>query len=161
MISAIYRSSLLTTARHARKSAGQCSTPPDASAPTVSELARPSTAEPWPPNHKLVPITIDGVTDPERGDVLITIVSVTQDEPINGLGDGDTGPDAVIQGSTVLLRAERAGTGNGRVYRVHFEATDAFGVTCSGAVTICVPHSKGRNAQPCLDDGQNHASTGP
>ena len=46
---------------------------------------------------------------------------------INGLGDGDTCPDALLSGDTVLLRAERTGTGNGRVYRVTFSATDGRG----------------------------------
>ena len=41
---------------------------------------------------------------------------VTQDEPVNGLGDGDTGPDAVTLSDGILLRAERSGTGDGRVY---------------------------------------------
>jgi hypothetical protein len=39
---------------------------------------------------------------------------MTQDDPVNGLDDGDTSPNAVIQGSGVVLRTERQGTGNGR-----------------------------------------------
>lgn len=70
------------------------------------------------PNHKLVPVGIVGVTDPDNDQVTLTVTGVTQNKPVNGLGDGDTSPDAVIQGSNVLLRAERAGNGNGRVYRV-------------------------------------------
>jgi hypothetical protein len=38
----------------------------------------------WPPNHKLVPVRIAGVTDPEGSPVTITIIRVTQDEPVNG-----------------------------------------------------------------------------
>jgi probable HAF family extracellular repeat protein len=93
----------------------------------------------WPPNHKLVPVRIAGVTDPEGSPVTITIVRVTQDEPVNGLGDGDTSPDAVLQGASVLLRAERAGTGNGREYRVEFTAEDGEGGVCAGAVSVAVP----------------------
>ncbi|MCH7499689.1 MAG: SBBP repeat-containing protein, partial [Nitrospinae bacterium] len=53
----------------------------------------------WPPNHKMKPVDIDGVmdTDVEFNDVTLQITTVTQDEPVNGLGDGDTSPDAVIQ----------------------------------------------------------------
>ncbi|MFN0135624.1 MAG: PKD domain-containing protein [Phycisphaerae bacterium] len=130
----------------------------DQNAPPDCSLARPSAAELWPPNHKLVPISILGVTDSDNELVTISVVSVTQDEPLNGLGDGDTAPDAVIQGATVLLRAERSGAGNGRVYFVSFRATDEFGGECSGHVKICVPHSKGRNAQPAIDDGQSFNS---
>src|SRR5262249_13740394 len=83
--------------------------------PPACSLARPSVATLWPPNHQMAPVSILGLTGADTGQVSITILGVTQDEPVNGLGDGDTAPDAVIQGATVLLRAERAGTGNGRV----------------------------------------------
>jgi hypothetical protein len=132
----------------------------DTNAPPNCTLAQPSLGELWPPNHRLVPVSILGVTDAENSNVTITILSVTQDEPINGLGDGDTAPDAVIQGTTVLLRAERSGTGNGRVYRVTFEASDGNGGVCTGQVSVTVPHSKGRNASPVVDDGQGHSSLG-
>jgi hypothetical protein len=125
------------------------------------DLAKPSKAELWPPNHKLVPISITAVTHGANPAVSITILSVTQDEPINGTGDGDTAPDAVIQGSTVLLRAERAGGGNGRVYRITFEATDGAGGTCVGSVAVRVPHDKGKNTPPAIDDGQIYNSLGP
>jgi hypothetical protein len=130
----------------------------DLNAPPQCGLVRPSVAEFWPPNHKMVPVSITGITDPENNAVTISILSVTQDEPLNGLGDGDTAPDAVIQGGTVLLRAERAGGGNGRVYRVTFLADEGQGGTCSGEVTVCVPHSRGRSAPPCVDDGQIYGS---
>lgn len=123
-------------------------------------LARASATELWPPNHKLIPISILGVTDPENDAITITILGVTQDEPIDGQGDGDTSPDAVLQGSTVLIRAERAGGGNGRVYRVSFRAEDGLGGACTGTVEVRVPKSKGRNASPAVDDGQAYDSTG-
>ncbi|HMQ14923.1 MAG TPA: DUF5011 domain-containing protein [Phycisphaerae bacterium] len=125
------------------------------------DLAKPSKSELWPPNHKLVPITITAVTHGSNPAVSITILSVTQDEPINGTGDGDTAPDAVIQGGTVLLRAERAGGGNGRVYRITFQATDGQGGTCTGSVTVRVPHDKGKNTPPAIDDGQVYNSLEP
>ncbi len=130
------------------------------SAPSC-ELARPSSGELWPPNHKFVPISIFGVSDPENDAIQVTILSVTQDEPLNGQGDGDTAPDAVVQGDKVLLRAERSGGGNGRVYRITFTATDGFGGACTGTVSVCVPHSKSKNGPSCVDDGQIFDSTGP
>ncbi len=133
----------------------------DGNAMPLCNLARPSVAELWPPDHKLIPVTILGVTDPENNAITITITGVTQDEPINGLGDGDTSPDAVIQGGTVLLRAERGGNGNGRVYRVSFTASHGLGGQCTGQITVCVPKSKGKNVPPCVDDGQLHNSIGP
>jgi hypothetical protein len=114
----------------------------------------------WPPNHKMIPIKIVGVTDPEDGQVAVSIVRVTQDEMINGLGDGDTSPDAILQGEKVLLRAERSGTGNGRVYQIHFTASDGQGGVCSGAVSVAVPHDQ-KPGDPIIDDGQNYSSLVP
>ena len=129
----------------------------DTNQPIDCSSAAPSTATLWPPNHKLVSVSIEGVTDPDNEQVTITITGVTQDEPIDGLGDGDTSPDAVIQGDTVLLRAERSGTGDGRVYEVHFTADDGQGGTCDGSVKVSVPHDK-KKSENATDSGQNYDS---
>ncbi|HEX8435140.1 hypothetical protein, partial [Archangium sp.] len=67
-----------------------------------------------------------------------------------GLGYGDTSPDAQegkAPGS-VLLRAERSNTGDGRVYRIAYTATDANGESCSGTVAIGVPKDLGKGSTP-------------
>jgi hypothetical protein len=66
----------------------------------------------------------------------------------------------VIQGATALLRAERSGTGNGRVYEVSFEATDGRGGSCTGSVLVGVPKSM-KPGVPIVDDGQAFDSTQP
>lgn len=66
----------------------------------------------------------------------------------------------MIQGGRVLLRAQRAGSGNGRVYEIRFDAVDATGASCSGVVHVGVP----LNMKPGLrivDDGQVYRSTQP
>src|SRR5688500_17428826 len=65
--------------------------------PPVCRVAQPEPSVVWPPNHKLIPVRILGLTDPENDRVAINILSVTQDEPVNELGDGDASPDAVLQ----------------------------------------------------------------
>jgi hypothetical protein len=120
--------------------------------PPTCNLAQSSVASLWPPNHKLLPVSIRNVIG--TGDTL-TVTGVTQDEAVNGLGDGDTGPDAVIEDGNLLLRAERSGTGDGRVYRVSFNATDAEG-SCSGSVTVGVPRD---NKKAAVDSGQAADST--
>jgi hypothetical protein len=108
--------------------------------PRVS-AAKPTSACLWPPNHRLVAVGISGVSDADNN-TTITIDQVTQDEPTNGLGDGDTAVDAIIKANgTVLLRAERTGGGDGRVYHVHFTASDLEG-SASGVVTVCVPKDR-------------------
>lgn len=112
----------------------------------------------WPPNHKLVPIQILGVTDPEGDPISITVTGITQDEPTNGLGDGDSGPDGFGVGTgQPQVRAERAGTGNGRVYVISFRAEDGQGGSCTGLVKVSVPHDKGKGE--AVDDGQSYDST--
>lgn len=128
--------------------------PPDCAA------ALPSPAILWPPSHRKVPVDIVGVTDPDGDAVTIAVAAVTQDEPLNGLGDGNTRRDAVIRGSQALIRAERAGGGNGRVYRIHFTATDSHGEACTGSVAVGVPHSMKPGDEPG-DDGQLYDSTAP
>jgi hypothetical protein len=90
--------------------------------------------------------------DRDGDDVEITITGVTSDEPATGPatrrgGKGEKGdetcPDAVIRDDgTVELRAERSSKGNGRVYTIHFTATDESGQSCDGTVFVCVPHDK-------------------
>jgi len=124
-----------------------------------------SAATLWPPNHKYVKVSVGGVTDADGDPVVITITGLTQDEPLNGLGDGDTCPDAAgVGSSTAMLRAERAGTpkvpGDGRVYHVSFTASDGRGGTCGGTVLVCVPHDQ-RPGATCVDQGPRFDSTGP
>lgn len=108
----------------------------------------------------MISVTIAGVTDPDDASVAIAVQSVTQDEPVNGLGDGDTSPDAVIQGGQALLRAERSGKGNGRVYEVRFAADDGQGGVCTGSVKVGVPLSM-KAGMSAVDDGQLYDSTQP
>jgi uncharacterized repeat protein (TIGR01451 family) len=108
----------------------------------------------WPPNHKLRLVTVTGATDPDGNPLTTTITSVTQDEPLNGLGDGDTSPDAFPGpvADQALIRAERSGLGDGRVYVLHVTVTDGLGGTCSGTAAVSVPHDQ--RGAPAVDSGQ-------
>jgi hypothetical protein len=108
-----------------------------------------------------VPVSIVGVTDPDGDPVTITITSVTQDEPLNDLGDGNTCPDATgIGNPTVSVRAERSGLDDGRVYHLNFTASDGRGGQCSGTTGLCVPHDQ-RPGHVCGDQGPLYGSSGP
>jgi Tol biopolymer transport system component len=97
-------------------------------------------------NHRLVPITLDGATDPDGDAVTLSVDGVTQDEPVVGSGD-NTSPDAVDQGDGQLrVRAERNPHGDGRVYRIAFMASDGRGGSCSGTATVSVPRKKRKAA---------------
>jgi len=100
----------------------------------------------WPPNHKLVPVTVRAVVTDACSTARWKIVRVSSNERINGRGDGNTSPDWVITGDhTVSLRAERAGGGNGRVYSIVLRAWDAAGnVSATKVVRVTVPKSASR-----------------
>ncbi|HWM90413.1 MAG TPA: SBBP repeat-containing protein [Thermoanaerobaculia bacterium] len=100
----------------------------------------------WPPNGKMVPVSILGVTDPEGEPVALKITGITQDEPgasFSGIGS-----------SVARVKAERAGKGDGRVYHILFEATDPSGGSCAGEVTVCVPHDRGKGKGSCVDSSR-------
>jgi hypothetical protein len=114
--------------------------------------AAPSLSVLWPPDHKMVAVTILGVTD-------VKIGSITQDEPIDALGSGNTAPDGSGKGtSTAYVRAERAGPGTGRIYFISFAGTDTAGVSCTGIVQVFVPHDQGQGFTP-VDTKQRYDST--
>jgi Tol biopolymer transport system component len=97
-------------------------------------------------NHRLVPITLDGATDPDGDPVTLTVDGVTQDEPVVSRTD-NTSPDAVDQGDGQLrVRAERNPHGDGRVYRIAFTASDGRGGSCSGTTTVSAPRKKRKAA---------------
>jgi hypothetical protein len=117
----------------------------DTTPPSISSV----TASPnilWPANHKMVPVAV-GVTVTDACDANVangcTIVSVTSNEPINGLGDGNTEPDYEITGNLTLnLRTERSGKGNGRIYTVGVACADASGNSSMSTVAVTVPHDQ-------------------
>jgi hypothetical protein len=120
--------------------------------------ASPSINSLWPPNHVMNDITISDVTDPDGDTVTITIDGITQDEPTPG-PDEKHSPDGDGVGTdTAEIRAERDGSGDGRVYEVSFTADDGNGGTCTGSVTVGVPHDKKDTA---VDSGQSFDSTVP
>ena len=118
----------------------------DTAPPTISSAtANPDTL--WPPNHKMVDVTVtvDASDLCDGGNAACQITSVVSNEPDNGLGDGDTANDIVITGDlTVQLRAERSGQGTGRVYTINIECVDETGNASASSVTVTVPKSQGK-----------------
>jgi hypothetical protein len=105
------------------------------------------------PNPLFVPLTMTGATDPDGDPVTLSVTSVFQDEPVNeiGAGAGTSSPDASLL--PLAVRAERNGTGDGRVYHIAFTADDGKGGTCSGTAPVCVQHDRGTGSSSCIDGG--------
>ena len=118
--------------------------------PVIEITASPDVL--WPPNHKLVKITPTvRVTDSCDEAPQITLKTITMDEgdetntydPAydDTLGDGHTLADIQVDAEgNIFLRAERSGTGDGRVYTLTYEASDASGNSTTATATVTVPH---------------------
>ena len=113
--------------------------------PTITN----ATADPsvlWPPNHRMVNVTVSyDVTDNCPVPFGSCTLSVTSNEPVLGHGSGHTFPDwIVVDDHHVLLRSEREGGGNGRIYTITITCTDSGGNSSTEQVEVTVPHDQGR-----------------
>lgn len=131
----------------------------DKTPPTIACSASPTVLRP--PDNKLVPINLSvGVTDALSGPAGFTLVSVTSSEPDSGRGD--------IQGfvtgtasTTGQLRAQRLGSGTGRVYTFAYSGSDKAGNTASCTTTVTAPHDQGDNRSKNPRDTANGAFPTP
>lgn len=116
----------------------------------ILELSQ-SSAELWPPNHKYHVFSVGDfvatATDDcsELGAADVVFDRVASDEPEDGIGDGNTTDDVLLAYgcNAALIRAERMGPGDGRVYEATLALRDAAGNAAEQVVTISVPKSQG------------------
>jgi hypothetical protein len=75
-----------------------------------------------------------------------TVVGVTCNEPIIAPGPGVKNPDWQYTSNplVILLKADRLGSGSGRVYTIHLTCTDPSGNVAQGTVVVTVPHDQGK-----------------
>jgi len=111
--------------------------------PTVITLSTTPTSL-WPPNGKMVPVTVSG-TITDTGCTVTTAVYAVKDEygemqPSGPITLGDRGAYSF----TVLLQASRLGNDlDGRLYTVTVSASNNAGKTGSQASAVIVPHDEG------------------
>lgn len=109
----------------------------DTTAPEITSLAA-SPNKLWPPNRKMVQVTLSATVSDAVDDGPVTeIISVTSNEAVGG------SPDWEITGLLALkLRAEREGSGNGRIYTITVRSTDDAGNSATATVEVAVPHDQ-------------------
>jgi hypothetical protein len=114
----------------------------DKTAPVISGM--PTGCTLWPPDQKLVTVATvtaaDALSGLAPGSFNVTGMS---SEPVND----PRSPDIVITangagGFVVQLRADRLGSGNGRIYTLNATANDLAGNTATVTVSCTVPQAK-------------------
>jgi HYR domain len=118
----------------------------DTTAPqVVSIVVSPDTL--WPPDHKMVPVTVTVVAiDAVDDSPVSNIIAVRSNQPLNGTGDGDTAPDWIVTGpGTLQLRAERAGSAD-RIYTITIDTRDDAGNSIETEVQVKVTQAPRRRS---------------
>jgi hypothetical protein len=88
----------------------------------------------WPPNHNFVDVTIN-YTNTSSCPATCSLIVASNEPPVD-----DNEPEwIIVDANHVELRAERLGTGTGRIYTITITCTNAAGST-SNTVTVLVPH---------------------
>jgi hypothetical protein len=111
----------------------------DVTAPVITSVgASPDVL--WPPDHRMVPVTVNVSASDDCGDFTSRIIEVTSNEPPSSPFSGDAVSGWEITGPlSAYLRAERSGAGGGRVYSITIECQDTAGNRTTQNVTVGVP----------------------
>lgn len=111
-----------------------CSTPT-----TISDISvSPSSL--WPPNHKLVDVTVDYMLDScDPSPIIACTLEVTSNEPVGATPDWE-----IVDAHHVRLRSERRGSGDGRIYTITVSCSDGAGQIVSRDAQVIVPHDQRR-----------------
>jgi hypothetical protein len=90
------------------------------------------------------------------------LTDISSNEPDEGLGDGDQpndiqGADYGTPDTEFLLRAERSGLGDGRIYTITYTGRDASDNTATAVATVTVAHD--REGRAIASNGFNSSGT--
>lgn len=102
----------------------------DTQPPTITASVAVGTL--WSPNNKMVDVGLSISATDNSSDATTTFVVYSDED------DGDS----IDASGSLLLRAERAGTGDGRVYLIAITSTDEFSNTSYKCLTVVVPKSQ-------------------
>lgn len=110
-------------------------------APQVVGLSTSQTSL-WPANHTMRDITVNYTVSDNCVNGPTYSMSITSNEPVNGVADGDTDPDwEVVDNHHIRLRAERAANGTGRIYTITITVNDGCNPTVTATTQVVVVHN--------------------
>lgn len=103
----------------------------------------------WSPNHKMVAINaVLQTNDETSGIAAVELVSIESSEP-DSVNKGDKANDIQFaeygtNDTAFMLRAERLGNGEGRIYTITYKVIDAAGNATTDVAYVKVPHDQGK-----------------
>ena len=100
----------------------------------------------WPPNGRMVTVTISAAVADDCSSASWKVIGVRSNEPVDSRGAARRSPDwKILDDHTVSLRAERSGNGAGRAYEIEIQASDASSnLSQTKVVTVRVPKTYAR-----------------
>ena len=137
---------------------GTITNTPDSTPPVITMIPNVNMML-WPPDHSYHNVAVTDFVasasddcDPTVNLNSVYILKITSDEAEDGAADGNTLNDIVIGASckTAQLRAERSGSGDGRVYTITFKVKDSSGNFTTATAKVTVPTTPGN---PAVDSG--------
>ncbi len=102
----------------------------------------------WPPNHKMVSVTLNYTVSDDCDANPVPSISVSSNE-------GTSSDWQIVDAHHVNLLAERSGNGDGRLYTITISYTDSLGMSSSAQVTVTVAHDQGNNGNQGNQGNQN------
>jgi len=107
----------------------------DRTAPSIASVT-PSVTSLWPPDKGMVPVSFSvSVTDDVDPAPSCQVIGVTSNE-------GSSGDWQITGATSVQLRADRLGSGHGRIYVINVRCTDASGNASTATAAVIVPHDQ-------------------
>jgi hypothetical protein len=98
----------------------------------------------WPPNHKMVSVQAALTSsDAASGVASVELTSITSNEPDNS--QDDINASFGTAAASFKIRAEREGSGSGRIYTITYTITDKAGNQAFAVSTVTVPHDRSGN----------------
>ncbi len=119
----------------------------DTTPPTISIGATPSSL--WPPNGKLVTVTLSGTIQDDPGGSGVNPLStsffvVDQYGQVQPTGSVTVASDGSYSFTVQLPAARNGSDANGRRYAINVNASDNAGNSASATANVTVPHDRGR-----------------
>lgn len=102
----------------------------------------------WPPSHQMVEVTVTVAVSDDSGDVNVVLISVASNEPDPDASDIQGAQPGTFD-TSIFLRAERTAPGQGgqgRIYTLTYQATDAAGNSTTASATVTVPVNQSQGA---------------